>query len=98
MFDKMKQLLELQRKVKELKHELESSTFEMHSPDGLIRIAMSGAQEVQQVTIKDNLQGMDKVKLESAIKDTYNMAIKRSQELAAEKMKGITGLNLPGLL
>ena len=35
---------------------------------------------------------------EKAIKDAYNRAIKRSQMIAAEKMKSITGLNLPGML
>jgi len=35
--------------------------------------------------------------LEKAIKDAYNKAIKSSHDIAAEKMKDVTGFNIPGL-
>jgi len=98
MFDKMKQLMEMKSKMQELRRELESTTFEIASSDGLVKITMSGAQEVKEVVINDDFKGSEKNNLEKAIKDVYNRAIKRSQEIAAEKMKGITGLNLPGML
>lgn len=40
----------------------------------------------------------EKTRLGSSLKDTFNRAIKRSQELAAQKMKDVTGLNIPGLM
>lgn len=99
MFDKMKQLMEMQKKMQEMKIQLENTNFEVSSADSLVKIAMNGAQEVQEVFIQEPLAlGAEKARLEKAIKDAYNRAVKRSQEIAAGKMKEITGFNLPGLL
>ena len=97
MFDKMKALIEMQKKMQELKRELDNTDFEITSFDNFIKIKMSGSQEVKEVNILGDLSAMEKTDLEKIIKDTYNRAIKHSQGLAAEKMKGVTGLNSPGL-
>ncbi len=97
MFDKMKQLMDMQKKMQEMKRELENTNFQIQSPDGFIKITMNGSQEVQAIDIQGNLQVMDKGQIEEAFKDTFNKAIKRSHDFAKEKMKDITGLNLPGL-
>lgn len=91
MFDKMKALIDMQKKMQAVKRELENTNFEIASSDGLVKITMNGAQEVKGIAIKDNPQ------LENALKDTFNRAIKRSQEIAAQKMKDVTGINIPGL-
>jgi len=91
MFDKMKALFEMQKKMQAVKRELENTNFDIQSSDGLVKITMNGAQEVKEIVIKDNPQ------LENALKDTFNRAIKRSQEIGAQKMKEVTGINLPGL-
>jgi len=95
MFDKMKALIDMQRKMQEMKRELENTTFEVISSDGLVKITMNGAQEVKEVVFQGNPQQIEKTTLEKAIKDAYNRAIQRSHDIAAEKMKGITGVNLP---
>jgi hypothetical protein len=97
MFDKMKQLMDMQRQMQELKRELDNTTFEVVSADGLVKIAMNGSQEVKDIAIQSDLKETEKTNLEKACKDAYNKAIKRAQNIAAEKMKDITGLNLPGL-
>ncbi|MDP2940884.1 MAG: YbaB/EbfC family nucleoid-associated protein [Candidatus Omnitrophota bacterium] len=97
MFDKMKQLMEMQKKMQEAKRELEAANFEAASADGTVKITMSGAQEVKEVRIQADLANTEKSNLEGALKDAYNRAIKRSQAIAAEKMKQITGFNIPGL-
>ncbi len=97
MFDKMKALFEMQKKMQEVKKELENTNFDIQSSDGLIKITMNGSQEVKEITIKDNLGESEKARLSSSLKDTFNRAIKRSQEVAAAKMKDVTGLNIPGL-
>jgi len=97
MFDKMKELMEMQRKMQEMKRQLDNTTFEIASSDGLVKITMNGSQEVQGISIQGSLPEKEKASLEKAIKEAYNKAIKRSHDIAAEKMKGITGLNLPGL-
>ena len=89
--------MEMQRKAQEMKRQLDSANFEVSSSDGAIKITMNGSQEVKEVIIGADLTKCDKMSLEKAVKDVYNRAIKRSHELAAQKMKEITGMNLPGL-
>lgn len=95
MFDKMKALMDMKNKMDEVKRELENTVFEIASSDGLVKITMNGSQEVKEVYIQKDLQGIEKNSLEKAIKDIYNRAIKRSHDVAAQKMKDITGFNLP---
>ena len=97
MFDKMKQLMEMQKKMQEVKRQLDSANFDVTSADKSIRITMNGSQEVKAVSILVEPGEMQKAALERAIKDVYNSAIKESHELAAQKMKDVTGFNLPGL-
>lgn len=97
MFDKMKQLMDMQKKMQELKKQLDNTNFEIKSSDGFVRIVMNGAQEVQEITIEADPKELEKTTLEKSLKDAYNKAIKRSQEVAASKMKELTGFNLPGL-
>jgi len=97
MFDKMKALMDMQKKMGEVKRELDNTNFEIASSNGLVKITMSGSQEVQNVVIQGELKDVDKSALEKAIEDAYNRAIKHSHEIAAQKMKQVTGFNLPGL-
>lgn len=97
MFDKMKQLMDMQKKMQEVKRQLDAATFDIESSDGLVKITMNGSQEVGEVVIQRDITAEQKSNLEKAVKDAYNKAIKRSHELAAQMMKNVTGLNLPGL-
>ncbi|MFA5200404.1 MAG: YbaB/EbfC family nucleoid-associated protein [Candidatus Omnitrophota bacterium] len=97
MLDKMKALFEMQKKMQEVKRRLDSATFDIQSPDGAVKITMNGAQEVKDIAIKDNLDESERAHLADSIKDAFNRAIKRSQDIAAQKMKEVTGLNIPGL-
>jgi len=90
--------MEMQKKMQEVKRELDNAIFEITSSDDLVKVTMSGSQEIKEISIQGNLQETEKTDLEKALKDAYNRAIKRSHDMAAEKMKDITGFNLPGLL
>ena len=97
MFDKIKTLMDMQGKMQEIKRQLDNATFEIASSNGLVKITMTGSQELKEIKIQGNIQEIEKTALEQALKDAYNRAIRRAQELAAEKMKAATGFNLPGL-
>ncbi len=97
MLDKMKALFEMQKKMQEVKRHLDNTNFDIQSSDGLVKITMNGAQEVKELTIKDNLEDSERAHLACSLKDTFNRAIKRSQDIAAQKMKDVTGVNIPGL-
>jgi DNA-binding YbaB/EbfC family protein len=98
MFDKMKQLMEMQKKMQEMKRQLEETDFEIISPDGVVKVMMNGAQEVKSVSIQGELDSAGKTNLEKALKDVYNRAVKESQKIAAQKMKGVVGTDLPGMV
>jgi len=98
MLDKMKALFDMQKKMQEVKRQLDNSSFEISSRDGLVRLVMNGSQEVKEFVITDVAQKIDKAAVEKAAIEAYNMAIKHSHELAAQKMKEISGLDFPGAL
>jgi DNA-binding YbaB/EbfC family protein len=97
MFDKLKGLMDMQKKMSRIKQELDNTSFEISSSCGLVKISMNGSQVVKSVAIADLPEKNDLAKLQNAVKDAYNRATKHSQELAAQKMKEITGFDLPGL-
>jgi len=80
-----------------MKRQLENTVFEVESPKGLVKIMMNGAQEIKDIKINANLKETEARVLEDAIKEALARAIKQSQVVAAEKMKSITGFNLPGV-
>lgn len=87
--------MEMQKKIQEMKRYLASAYFTISSPDKSVEITMNGLQEVRECKILKETPQIDKVNLEKAIKEVYNLAIKHSHNLAAEKMKSITGVDLP---
>lgn len=93
MLDKMKQLWEMKAKMDEIKKELDSIILD--SEDNLVRVSITGSQEIKGVTIKVELASADKVKLEASLTETVNRAVRESQKTAAQKMSALGGL--PGL-
>jgi len=97
MLDKIKQLMEVKRQAEQIKRELEDTTMEINDVNG-IKIAINGAQKFQSVEIADSLINVvHKEKLEHDLLKSINAAVVKSQNAAAQKMKEITGLNIPGL-
>jgi DNA-binding YbaB/EbfC family protein len=93
MLDKMKQLWEMKAKMDEIKKELDS--LEMASEDNLVKVTITGSQEIKAVEIKQELAAADKAKLQASLTETVNRAIKESQKAAAQKMSALGGL--PGM-
>ncbi len=96
MMDKIKQMMEIKKQADRMKRELESATIEV-GDSSHIKILMNGAQQLKSVEIHQSLlEVQNKQKLESELVRSFNAAIAKSQMLAAQKMKDLTGLNLPG--
>ena len=94
MFDKVKDLYKLQKQAKEIKKELKNTHIEAES-EGVV-VIIDGEQEVISVTISEEAAQNPK-KLQENLVKAFNKAIKKSQQIAAEKMKGVMGgLGLPG--
>jgi DNA-binding protein YbaB len=97
MFDKMKAVMEMQKKMQEIKRQLEMTVFDVESDDGMVKLTMNGSQEVKGVMFPRGLQGVAEAALGAALKDAFGKALKRSQAIAAQKMKEVTGLGIPGV-
>lgn len=98
IFGQAKDMYQLQKKAKEIKKQLANLHIEAEF-EGVI-ITINGEQEVIDLKINEELlKPENKTKLENALKTAFNKAIKKSQEIASEKMRGVMGdlgMNLPG--
>ena len=96
MFAKLKQFRDMRSKAKNLQNILADEKVEARAAWGKIKMTMNGNQTVESVTIDTELLA-DKEKLEKAVKEVTNEAIKKTQRVMAEKIKKEGGLNMPGL-
>ncbi len=95
MFDKAKDMYQLQKKAKAVKKELKNTHIEAEE-DGIV-VTVNGEQEVVSVNIPEELLQNPK-KLNDSLVKCFNKAIKKSQQVAAELMKDVMGdMNLPGM-
>lgn len=95
MFDKVKNIYKLQKEAKKIKKELKNIHIEAES-NGVI-VIVDGEQKVIEVKLPEDVS--NKEMLQKDIVEAFNKAVKKSQEVAAEKMRDIMGglgLNLPG--
>lgn len=96
MFDKMKQVMEMKRQADKIKKELEATSVELEEIRG-IKIRINGAQKFKSIDIDQSLlDSINKPKFETDLLRSMNAAIKKSQAVAAEKMKSVMP-GMPGL-
>ena len=94
----MKKLFELQSKIKQIKQEQATATIEAEAAGGKIKVIMNGEQVIQDIKIDDSLiVTPSKEQFRKDLIGCINDAVKKSQKMAAEKAKNITGLDLPNL-
>lgn len=95
----MKQVQKLQADMARLQEELAEKTVEATAGGGVVRVVVSGKQEVRQVEIKPEAVDPDDVEmLQDLILAAVNEALRKSQEMVSEEMSKVTGgLKIPGL-
>lgn len=92
MFEKAKNLFKLQREAKQIKKELQNIHIESEF-DGIL-VTINGEQEIISITWPE--ASSDTKKLQQNLIKALNKGLKKSQQIAAEKMKGVMGgLGLP---
>jgi len=97
-YNKAKELMKLQQEASKIQNELSNIHIEAES-DGFV-VTIDGQMKCVKVEIEDGTLLKDKTRLEKAALEAINKGLKKSQEIAAEKMKdvmGNMGLNIPGL-
>lgn len=95
----IKQAQEFQRKMKKVQDELKEKIVEATSGGGMVTVTANGRQEILSIKIEPEVVNPEDVEmLEDLILAAVNEAKRKSEELAQEEMKKITGgLNIPGL-
>jgi DNA-binding YbaB/EbfC family protein len=95
----MKQAQQMQQKMATLQKELESRELETSSGGGMIKIKITGKQQIVSISInKECVDPNDVAGLEELVKTAVNQAIKESQDMVSGAMSKITGgINIPGM-
>ncbi|MFH2062956.1 MAG: YbaB/EbfC family nucleoid-associated protein [bacterium] len=96
MFNKLKQVKDLRDKAKQLQSRLGEVEVEGSAAWNKVRITIDGNQSVKKVTIDPDMMA-DRAKLEGALVEAFNDAVKKVQRKMIEVMKQSGDLNLPGL-
>jgi DNA-binding YbaB/EbfC family protein len=95
----MKQAQQMQQKMSTLQKELETREIETSSGGGMIKIKITGKQQILSINInKECVDPTDIASLEELVKIAINQAVKESQEMVSGAMSKITGgINIPGM-
>lgn len=86
-FSKARDMYSLQKQAKSVKKELKNIHIEAEV-DG-VTVVISGDNEVISVTVSDAALAMGKKKIEELFLKASNKAMKKVQEIAGAKMKGV---------
>lgn len=96
MFDKIKDIYKLQKQAKQIKKELANIHIEAEA--GGVIVTVNGEMEVIKVVIPPELMTAENAeKVGNLIVEASNKAIKKAQQIAAEKMKAVMG-DMGGML
>ncbi|MEW5796163.1 MAG: YbaB/EbfC family nucleoid-associated protein [Candidatus Zixiibacteriota bacterium] len=95
----MKQVQQMQAKMAEIQQQLEQTEIEGSAGGGMVRVVVSGKNEIRSITIDPEVVNPDDVEmLQDLIVAALNLAREKSQEIQQQQMSSLTGgLSLPGL-
>jgi len=95
----MKQAQVLQDQLAKLKDEVASKTVHAAAGGGMVEATVNGAQEVISIRIdREVMKDQDVDMLQDLIVSATNEALRKSRELMADELKGLTGgMEIPGL-
>ncbi len=98
-FSMLNQARELKSKLDKAQKELTNTIVEVESGKGAVKVTIDGRQKIQLIKISPEVIDPDKAEhLEELVFKAVSDAIAKSQKLAAEQLKGLTGgLKIPGL-
>tara|TARA_Y100000748_G_C15295588_1_gene410247 strand:+ start:287 stop:610 length:324 start_codon:yes stop_codon:yes gene_type:complete len=98
----IKQAQDMQKRMEEVKGELQNIIVDASSGGGLVNVKMNGNLEIKDLDISDEVLEEEKEVLEDLIISATNEAISKAQSKSQEKMNSVTGgmlsgLNIPGM-
>ena len=94
-----KQMQQMQARLAKIQEELGAETVEASVGGGMVTVVMTGHQQVESVTIDPEALDPDDVEtLQDLMVAAFNEALRKSQELAGQRLGALTGgLKIPGL-
>ncbi len=96
MDDIMKQAQAMQAKMQQMQEELANIEVVGEAGAGLVKVTMSGRNDVRRVEIDPSLFSEEKTLLEDLVAAAVNDAVRRTEEAKSQKMGGLAaGLNIP---
>ena len=99
MFNKLKQFKDLRDKAKTLQTALADEHVSGSASFGKVKVEMDGNLSVQKVIIDAELLTKEnQTKVQDAVKEACNDAMKKAQRAMAEKMKSMGDLDLSKLM
>jgi hypothetical protein len=100
----LQQVQKMQQDMVAAQEQLKSETVEASAGGGMVKVVVSGDLEVKSITISaDAIDPDDPELLQDMVLAAVNEGLRSAQELAANKMGGLTGgldlggLGLPGI-
>jgi len=99
MGDLQKMAREMQANMAKAQEELAAATVEGTAGGGAVVVVLSGTQDVRSIKIqKDAVDPEDVETLQDLVLAAFTDALKKSRDLAAQRLGGVTGgLKLPGM-
>ncbi len=97
-FKQAQEMMKLQQQAQKIQEELSNTHIEAEV-DGVV-VTIDGQLKVVSTVIEDVSMMKDQSKLEKAVTEAINKGMKKAQEIAADRMKGVMssmGLNMPGM-
>lgn len=94
LFGQARDMYKLQKEAKKIKKEL--AKIHIFAESNGIKVTVAGDQSLVNVEILDEEVLSDARKVEKAFMDASNRAMKKSQQVSAEKMKSLMG-GMPGM-
>lgn len=99
MGDLQKMAREMQANMAKAQEELAAATVEGTAGGGAVVVVLTGTQDIKSVKIqKDAVDPDDVETLQDLVLAAFTDALKKSRELAAQRLGGVTGgLKIPGM-
>jgi len=99
MGDLQKMAREMQANMAKAQEELAAATVEGTAGGGAVVVVLTGTQDIKSVRIqKDAVDPEDVETLQDLVVAAFTDALKKSRELAAQRLGGVTGgLKIPGM-
>ena len=93
----MKQVIHMQKQIKQSQKELEKATVTGTAGNGAVSVTMTGSQKCKGVKLdRENINEIPAEKLERLIEHAISDALEKSRKLMAEKIGPLSG-GLAGL-